>query len=62
VIDDNLFNSLNNFPVLKQMETFSANKNNFSDLTMFLEDAFDKFGNLRNLSLLKNPFNPFFEG
>ena len=29
---------------------------------MFLEEAYDRFGNLKNLSMLKNPFNPFFEG
>ena len=32
VIDDNHFSSLRNFPVLKSLETFSANKNSFSDL------------------------------
>lgn len=47
--------------MLKFLETFSANKNNISDLDKFLEDAFDRFGNLKNLSLLKNPLNPFFE-
>lgn len=62
VIDDNHFSSLKGFPVLKNLETFSANKNNFSDLTLFLEESYDKFGNVRNLSLLKNPLNPFFEG
>jgi hypothetical protein len=57
-----MFQSLADFPVLKHLETFSANKNNFSDLPQFLEESFDKFGNMRNLSLLKNPLNPFFEG
>ena len=62
VIDDNHFASLATFPVLKRLETFSANKNNFGDLTIFIEEGFDRFGNLKNLSLLKNPLNPFFEG
>jgi Leucine-rich repeat (LRR) protein len=62
VIDDNLFTSLRDFPVLKLLETLSANKNGFSDLSSFLEDGHDRFGQLRNLSLLKNPLNPFFEG
>lgn len=62
IIDDNHFNSLRDFPVLKSLETFSANKNNFSDLAIFLDEGVDRFGNVRNLSLLKNPFNPFFEG
>jgi hypothetical protein len=31
-------------------------------LSQFLNDATDKFGMLKNLSLLKNPLNPFFEG
>lgn len=62
IIDENLFSNLTDFPLLKFLETFSANKNNFSDLPLFLEEAQDKFGNLKNLSLLKNPLNPFFEG
>lgn len=62
IVDDNLFSTLRDFPVLKRLETFSANKNNFSDLHAFLEECFDKFGNVKNLSLLKNPLNPFFEG
>ena len=62
VIDDNMFTVLTDFPLFKQLETFSANKNNFSDLSMFLDEALDRFGNLKNISLLKNPFNPFFEG
>lgn len=60
VIDDNKFTALTDFPVFKYLETFSANKNNFTDLTVFLTDALDKFGQLKNLSVLKNPFNPFF--
>jgi hypothetical protein len=62
IIDDNAFSSLKGFPVLKMLETFSANKNNFSDLAHFLDESIDRFGNVRNLSLLKNPLNPFFEG
>ncbi len=62
IIDDNHFSSLTEFPPFKTLETFSANKNNFSDLSLFLEEASDKFGLLKNLSLLKNPLNPFFEG
>lgn len=60
VVDDNHFSSLREFPVLKMLETFSANKNNFSDLVLFLDESIDRFGNMRNLSLLKNPLNPFF--
>lgn len=60
VIDDNCFHTLKGFPVLKALETFSANKNNFSDLAAFLEESNDRFGNVRNISLLKNPLNPFF--
>lgn len=62
VIDDNAFSVLTDFPILKHLETFSANKNDFSDLEGFMVEANDKFGALKNLSLLKNPFNPFFEG
>jgi hypothetical protein len=29
---------------------------------LFLEESADHFSNLKNLSLLKNPLNPFFEG
>ena len=62
IIDDNMFSVLTDFPIFKQLETFSANKNNFADLTLFLDEALDRFGNLKNISLLKTPFNPFFEG
>lgn len=62
VIDDNQFTTLTDFPILTYLQTFSANKNNFTDLTVFLGEALDKFGQLKNLSTLKNPFNPFFEG
>lgn len=62
IIDDNKFTVLTDFPVLRFLETFSANKNNFSDLSLFLREAIDRFGNLKNLSTLKNPINPFFEG
>jgi Leucine-rich repeat (LRR) protein len=62
IIDDNIFSTLEDFPSFKNLETFSANKNNFSDLSLFLNCALDKFGLLKNLSLLKNPLNPFFEG
>ena len=37
VIDDNMFSVLTDFPIFKQLETFSANKNNFADLTLFLD-------------------------
>lgn len=61
IIDDNQLEGITEFPVFKFLETFSANKNNITDLDKFLEEAFDRFGNLKNLSLLKNPLNPFFE-
>lgn len=60
IIDDNNFSSLSEFPSFKTLQTFSANKNNFSDLNLFLIEALDRFGLLKNLSLLKNPLNPFF--
>jgi hypothetical protein len=47
---------------LPLLETFSANKNNFSNCQVFLREAVSLFGGLRNLSTLKNPMNPFFEG
>ena len=60
VIDDNKFSVLTDFPIFKMLETFSANKNSFADLGMFLGEALDRFGCLKNLSVLKNPINPFF--
>jgi hypothetical protein len=60
IIDDNKFNVLTDFPVFKMLETFSANKNNFADLGLFLVEGLDRFGCLKNLSVLKNPINPFF--
>ena len=62
VIDENRFTILTDFPVFSALETFSANKNDFSDLSLFLDEGYDRFPKLKNLSLLKNPFNPFFEG
>ena len=62
VIDDNRFQSLESWPSFPHLETFSANKNDFYDLGDFLEAAKKKFPQLKNLSLLKNPLNPFFEG
>lgn len=61
ILDDNQLEDIEDFPILKSLETFSANKNNLCNLDKFLDDAFDRFGNLKNLSLLKNPLNPFFE-
>ena len=60
VIDSNQFDNISSLPVFKHLETFSANKNEIGSLDQFLDDAFDRFGNLKNLSLLKNPLNPMF--
>lgn len=60
ILDDNQLEDIEDFPILKSLETFSANKNNLCNIDKFLDDAFDRFGNLKNLSLLKNPLNPFF--
>lgn len=62
IIDENRFSSLSDFPVFTLLETFSANKNDFADLTIFLDEGYDRFRGLKNLSMLKNPLNPFFEG
>ena len=60
IVDDNRFQTLDSFPVFNHLETFSANKNDFYDLQEFIEGSATKFRNLKNLSLLKNPLNPFF--
>ncbi len=61
VIDSNQFEDIGTLPVFKYLETFSANKNELGNLDQFLDDAYDRFGDLKNLSLLKNPLNPYFE-
>jgi hypothetical protein len=61
IIDGNELEDIEDFPVFKHLETFSANKNNLANIDKFLDEAFDRFGNLKSLSLLKNPLNPFFE-
>jgi Leucine-rich repeat (LRR) protein len=62
IIDGNRYSTLEDFPELKSLVTFSAMKNNFVDLEIFLEQCKLRFPNLQNLSLLKNPCCPFFEG
>ena len=61
ILDDNRIQTLDSFPTLKDLETLSANKNDFYDINEFLESASQKFKNLKNLSLLKNPLNPYFD-
>lgn len=46
--------------MLPELNTLSANKNNFKDLDEFLVECCVKFPKLTNLSLLKNPLCPFF--
>lgn len=62
ILDDNRIQSLDTFPKLQHLETLSINKNDLCDLTELLEVAASKFPSLKNISLLKNPLNPFFEG
>ena len=61
IIDQNNFSSLDNFPKLWSVNTFSANKNNFSNLSSFVDTFSIKFPNCFHLSVIKNPFNPFFD-
>ncbi len=62
VLDNNFLYSLNDVPKLANLDTLSANKNQFKDLDEFLENAAAKFPSLTNLSLLKNPLMPYFIG
>ncbi len=62
ILDNNNFYFLEEFPILSKLETFSANKNQFSNLSYFLELAVKKFPKIKNLSLVGNPCCPFFEG
>jgi len=62
VIDNNEFCFLDDFPTLPNLETFSANKNQFNSLSNFLSFAKKKFPKLKNLSLVGNPICPYFEG
>eukprot|EP01017_Pseudomicrothorax_dubius_P007958 TRINITY_DN1256_c0_g1_i1.p1 TRINITY_DN1256_c0_g1~~TRINITY_DN1256_c0_g1_i1.p1 ORF type:complete len:249 (+),score=73.60 TRINITY_DN1256_c0_g1_i1:95-841(+) len=60
IVDNNNFDSLHDFPSLPLLETFSANKNQFSDLDTFLASASAKFPTLQHLSLVRNPCCPMF--
>jgi len=62
ILDNNNYYLLEEFPVFPKLETFSANKNQFSNLHAFLDAAPLKFPNIKNLSLVGNPCCPFFEG
>ncbi len=61
ILDNNYFYSLEEFPKINSLETFSANKNQFSNLNIFLELFSKKFPNALHISLLKNPLCPFFD-
>ncbi|CAD8143082.1 unnamed protein product [Paramecium octaurelia] len=62
IIDNNYYFNLNDFPQLPQLVTLSANKNNFNNLEIFIEDCQSKFPKLTHLSLIKNPICPMFIG
>ncbi|KAL4497340.1 hypothetical protein ABPG72_011275 [Tetrahymena utriculariae] len=58
IIDHNQYSSLINFPVLQNLDTFSAIGNQFNDLHEFLVWCVNKFPKLTNLSIQKNPMVP----
>jgi len=62
ILDGNSFYTLYDFPVMARIDTFSANKNKFANIIEFLESFSEKFPNAVNLSLVKNPICPLFEG
>ncbi len=62
ILDNNDFALLDDFPAMPSLETFSANKNQFSSLGNFLSLAKRKFPKLKHLSLVNNPLCPYFEG
>ncbi|EWS72647.1 cation channel family protein (macronuclear) [Tetrahymena thermophila SB210] len=58
IIDHNQYSSLIHFPVLQNLDTFSAIANQFNDLNEFLILCVSKFPKLTNLSIQKNPMVP----
>lgn len=61
-LDNNAYFFIDDFPNLPKLETFSANKNQFTNLGPFLDQLKKKFPKLKNLSLVGNPLCPYFEG
>ncbi|EGR32619.1 hypothetical protein IMG5_076490, partial [Ichthyophthirius multifiliis] len=60
IMDQNELYTLHEFPKLEFLEFFSATKNNFAVLDDFLIQCQNKFPNLINLNLFKNPLCPPF--
>ncbi|CAD8059136.1 unnamed protein product [Paramecium sonneborni] len=60
IIDNNYFFRLDDFPILPNLITLSANKNNFNNFDMFIQQCKEKFPKLTHLSLIKNPICPMF--
>lgn len=59
IIDNNYIASLEEFPIMLNLTTLSANKNQFKDLDSLLDEILNKFPSLYNLSMMKNPMCPF---
>ncbi|CAD8054668.1 unnamed protein product [Paramecium sonneborni] len=62
IIDNNYYFNLNDFPQLPKLVTLSANKNNFNNLEILIDECKLKFPKLTHLSLIKNPICPMFNG
>ncbi|XP_013068400.2 leucine-rich melanocyte differentiation-associated protein-like isoform X1 [Biomphalaria glabrata] len=58
VLDNNTLDNSVDFPVLKELQTLTLNKNKFSDLTDLLDKLVASFPNLTYLSLLGNEACP----
>eukprot|EP01095_Lingulamoeba_sp_RSL-Kostka_P001893 TRINITY_DN12699_c0_g1_i1.p1 TRINITY_DN12699_c0_g1~~TRINITY_DN12699_c0_g1_i1.p1 ORF type:complete len:356 (-),score=134.38 TRINITY_DN12699_c0_g1_i1:50-1117(-) len=63
VLDNNLIDSHSKFPRMETVHTFWVNRNNITNLSVFLDIVVDSFPNLKYLSMLNNDACPnYFNG
>lgn len=58
ILDNNMIESLNNFPAIPSLQTLSLANNNIKDLMSFLNSVKAKFPRLTSLNTFRNPMNP----
>ena len=58
ILDNNMIESINNFPYFPSCHTLSLSNNNIRDINSFINSARTKFPKLRSVNTLTNPMNP----
>ena len=58
ILDNNMIESINNFPSILSLHTLSICNNSLNNLNAFINAAITKFPRLRSLNTLTNPINP----